>query len=129
VSVLKDANLAVKFVLELAALAAFAYWGATLDGVFVSVIVGIAAPALAAVLWGYFAAPKSRRRLPTRARVPFELSVLALAVALVAVYSTAIAIAFDAVVIVNAVLLTRLGQWEHKTQHDGTQRSTTGNAY
>jgi Protein of unknown function (DUF2568) len=110
---LKDANLAVKFILELAALAAFAFWGATLDGVLVSVIVGIAAPATAAVLWGLFAAPRSSRRLTTRSRVPFELSVFALgAAALVAVDWTAIAAAFAAVVIVNAVLLTRLDQWE-----------------
>ncbi len=113
VPLLKDANLAVKFVLELVSIAAFAYWGASLDGVVVAVVVGIAAPALAVVLWGTFAAPKASRRLPTRARVPFELSVFALAaVALVAVGWTAFAIAFAAVVVVNAVLLGQLDQWE-----------------
>jgi phosphotransferase system glucose/maltose/N-acetylglucosamine-specific IIC component len=113
VSALKDANLAVKFVLELLALAAFAYWGATLDGVVVAVIVGIAAPASVAVLWGLFAAPRASRRLPTRARVPFELSVFTLATAaLVAVGWTPIAIAFAAVVGLNAVLLGRLDQWD-----------------
>jgi hypothetical protein len=45
--------------------------------------------------------------------VPFELSVFALAVAaLVAVDWIAAAIAFAAVTSVNAVLLTRLDQWE-----------------
>jgi hypothetical protein len=113
VSALKDANLAVKFVLELLAIAAFAYWGTSLDGVWVSVIVGIAAPTLAVVLWGSFAAPRSSHRLPTRARVPFELSVFALAAgALLAVDWTAIAIAFATVVIVNAVLLAQLDQLE-----------------
>jgi hypothetical protein len=113
VSAVKDANLALKFVLELVAIAAFACWGASLDGVAVSVIVGIAAPASAVVLWGLFAAPRSSRRLPTRTRVPFELSVFALAAAaLLAVDWTAIAIAFAAVVAVNAFLLTRLDQWE-----------------
>lgn len=110
---MKDANLAVKFALELAAIATFAYWGATLDGVVVSVLVAVAAPASAVVLWGLFAAPRSSRRLPIRARVPFELSVFALAVAaLVAVDWIAAAIAFAAVTSVNAVLLTRLDQWE-----------------
>jgi len=113
VSALKDANLAVKFSLELAAIAAFALWGASLDGVLVSVVVGIAAPASAAVLWGLFAAPRSSRRLPTPARVPFELSVFALAgAALFALHWTAIATAFAAVVVVNALLLGLLDQWE-----------------
>jgi len=113
VSGLKGANLGVKFLLELAAIAAFAYWGASLDGVLVSVTVGIAAPVSFVALWGLFAAPRSARRLPTGARVPFELSVFALAAtALLAVEWTAVAIAFAAVVIVNAVLLTWLNQWE-----------------
>jgi len=113
VSALNDANLALKFVLELLAIAAFAYWGASLDGVLVSVIVGIAAPASAAALWGLFAAPRSSRRLPTRARVPFELGVFALAAGgLLAVDWTAVAVVFALVVIVNAALLARLDQWE-----------------
>ncbi len=113
VSALKDANLAVKFILELTAIAAFALWGASLDGVFISVVVGVAAPASALVLWGLFAAPRSSRRLPTPVRVPFELSVFALAAAaLLALDWTAIAIAFAAVVVVNAVLLARFDQWE-----------------
>ncbi len=110
---LRDANLAVKFILELAAIAAFALWGASLDGVLVSVVVGVAAPTSMVVLWGLFAAPRSSRRLPTRARVPFELSVFALATAaLLALGWIAIAIAFAAVVVVNALFLTRLDQWE-----------------
>ncbi len=113
VSALKDVNLAVKFLLELCAVAAFAFWGASLDGVLVSVVAGIAAPALAVVLWGSFAAPRSSRRLPTRARVPFELGVFALAAAaLFALDVTAIAIAFATVVAVNAVLLGWFDQWE-----------------
>jgi len=112
-SALKDANLAVKFVLELIAIAAFAYWGSQLPGVLVAVLVGVAAPAAAVALWGVFCAPTSARRLPTRLRVPFELGVFALAGgALVAAGRTGIAAGFGAVVIVNAVLLVRLGQLE-----------------
>jgi hypothetical protein len=113
VEAFKALNLALKFALELAAIAAFAYWGASLDGAVVSVIIGIAAPISAVAAWGLFAAPRSRRRLAIRARLPFELSVFALATAaLLAVNATALAIAFAAAVIVNAVLLTRLDQWE-----------------
>jgi hypothetical protein len=113
VPAIRDANLAVKFALELVAIAAFAWWGASLDGVFVGVVVGIAAPAAAVVLWGRFAAPRSKHRLRTRWRVPFELGVFALAAAaIVAVGSTAVAIVFTAAVIINAALLSWLGQWE-----------------
>ena len=105
-------NLAVKFLLELVALAAFAYWGSTIGSGIVSVLLGIAAPALAAVLWGTFAAPRARRRLRLGVRAPFELTVFALAVLALLRASSAAAIAFAAVVTLNAALLTTLGQWE-----------------
>jgi hypothetical protein len=113
VSTLKIANLAVKFLLELAAIAAFAYWGATRDGVVAGVLAGITAPALAVALWGTFAAPNATRRLPMRARVPFELGVFAVATgALIAVGWTIVAIVFAVVVLLNAALLTLWDQWE-----------------
>jgi hypothetical protein len=103
------ANLALKFLLELAAFAAFAVWGAS-----VSVLLGVAAQAVAILLWGTLAAPKSARRLPDRARIPFELAVFGLATAaLAATASAALAIAFGVLVVANAVLLTTLSQWEH----------------
>lgn len=106
---LRGANLALKFALELVAFAAFAYWGSHLGGV----LVGAAALAAAVVLWGRFAAPKASRRLPTGQRVPFELGVFALAAAaLFTAGLKAVAIAFAAVVVVNAILLWRLGQLE-----------------
>src|ERR1700751_4678316 len=74
-SMMRSANLLLKFGLELAALAALAYWASTLQGVAVSVAVAVAAPLGAAVLWGVFAAPSSSRRLETAARIPFELTV------------------------------------------------------
>jgi hypothetical protein len=66
--VLGVANLAVKFALELATLAAFAYWGGTVGAGAVPLLVGIAAPFLTVALWGRFAAPRARRRLPLRLR-------------------------------------------------------------
>ena len=64
--------------------------------------------------WALFAAPKSERRLPDAARVPFELAVFGLAVAaLAAAGSAGLAIVLGVLVAVNAVLLTTLGQWEH----------------
>lgn len=57
---------AVAFVSELAALAALAFWGATVpDAVVLKVVAGVGLPLVAAVLWGLFAAPKARiRRAP-----------------------------------------------------------------
>lgn len=112
-TVLRGANLALKFLLELAAFAAFAVWGASVGHGVVPVLLAIAAPALAIALWGVFAAPKSERRLSATARVPFELAVFGLAAAaLFAAASTELAIAFTVVAIVNAALLGLFGQWE-----------------
>jgi hypothetical protein len=108
----KAANLGAKFLLELAALASFAYWGASIGSGATSVVIAIAAPILAAVLWGRFAAPNSPRRLPTSQRVPFEMIVFALAaLALIASGATLVAALFVAAAIVNALLLTRFDQW------------------
>jgi Protein of unknown function (DUF2568) len=110
---LKAANLGLKFVLELAAIAAFAYWGASHSPVVLAVILAVALPALFIAAWGVWAAPRSRRRLPRETRVPFELSCFALAaVALIAAGATAAGIAFGVIAAVNAALLAALGQLE-----------------
>jgi len=109
---LKTANLALKFLLELAAFAAFAYWGTTVGTGVASVLVAIATAGTAIVLWARFAAPRSSRRLPTATRVPFELSVFGLAAAtMAAAVSLLAAFAFALAFLVNAVLLTLFGQW------------------
>jgi hypothetical protein len=52
VDVVKQANLALRFVLELAALATLGYWGATADkGRLVRVGLAVAAPLVAAIAW------------------------------------------------------------------------------
>ena len=53
---LKGANLALRFLLELAALAAVGYWGWDAGGP----LLAIAAVAAVAVVWGLFVAPKRR---------------------------------------------------------------------
>jgi hypothetical protein len=109
----KAANLAAKFTLELAALAAFAYWGGTVGSGAVSVLIAICAPLLVAVLWGMLAAPNASRRLPVPARIPFELAVFGLAaVALGSALSVLAGLLFAIAAIVNAALLTTFDQWE-----------------
>lgn len=106
---MKSANLAAKFLLELAALASLAYWGAVVGGVALAVL----APLAMAVVWGTFAAPKAKRRLAPRARIPLELTVFALAAAALAgAGHPVLAVILAAVMAVNAMLLTAFQQWE-----------------
>jgi hypothetical protein len=109
----KQLNLALKFLLEIAALVAIGIWGASLADGAVAVLCAIALPAVAAVLWGLLAAPRARRRLPLRWRAPFELGVFALgALALWRAASATSAAVLAFFVVANAVLLTTFGQWE-----------------
>ena len=104
---------AVKFGLELAAFAAFAYWGASVGSGLLSILFAAAAPALAITLWARFAAPRSQRRLPTASRIPFELSIFALAVAALLATGAAIAALVLAVLAAaSTALLTHFRQWE-----------------
>jgi len=106
-------NLAVKFLLELGALAAFGLWGASIADGPAAVLLAVGLPVIVAALWRTLAAPRARHRLPLRMRAPFELGVFALAsLALWQAGFGIAAAAFAAVALVNAVLLTALGQWE-----------------
>jgi hypothetical protein len=68
----KSLNLAVRFLLELGALAAFVYWGwQTGNTPLISTLLAAVTPLAAAALWGRFVAPKAKQRLedPLRAGV------------------------------------------------------------
>ncbi|MFE3388420.1 YrdB family protein [Streptomyces anulatus] len=59
------ANEILALLLELAAIGCLAWWGFTaVDGVLVSVLLGLGVPAAAVTLWGLFAAPRARFRPP-----------------------------------------------------------------
>ena len=111
---LQAANLALAFLLELAALAAFAYWGFnTGDSTLVHVVLGIGVPVLGAVLWGIFAAPKSTRRLQGIAYWAFKVAFFALAsAALVAAGQVTLGVLLGAVAAVNLILARVWGQSE-----------------
>ena len=79
-SLLKSANLALAFLLELVALGAFAYFGFTAtDTPAINIVLAIAFTVVAIVLWGLFAAPRSERRLRGRALIAFKVVFFALA--------------------------------------------------
>lgn len=111
--VMRAANLAIKFLLELAAIALLAAWGARTGHGLVSIVLAVAAPAAMIVLWGRYAAPRASRRLPARRRIPLELAVFAVA-GLLAYLSGlhALAITFAVAVVLNAIALSALNQWE-----------------
>lgn len=110
---LATANLALKFLLEVAAIAAFAYWGANTGAMPLSLILAVAAPAIAIAAWAVLAAPKAARRLPPETRIPFELTVfLGAVLALLVAGAPGPAVIMAGLVVLNAVGLTVLGQWE-----------------
>lgn len=103
-----SARHALKFVLELCALAALASWGATTGPVLANVVLGVGAPLLAALVWGRFAAPKSPHRLADGPRTVVETTVFATAAAaLLAAGAGALAAIFLVLVIANTWVLSR----------------------
>jgi Protein of unknown function (DUF2568) len=78
---LRGATLTARFLCELAMLAALAFWGYVVgDGVW-AWLLGLAAPAVAAVVWGTFVAPRAKVPVPAPVRVAIELGLFAAAAA------------------------------------------------
>jgi hypothetical protein len=95
--------LALRFLLELGALAALAWWGAG-----ISVAVAVAAPLLFAAAWGTFTSPKARVRLRLGARRAVELALwVAAAAALGAAWTPLAGAVFAAVAVADALALRR----------------------
>lgn len=70
-------NLLVRFLLELAALAALAWWGADAgDDALTSALLGAGLPLAAAALWTLFVAPRRRHELPRAVRFLVQVLVL-----------------------------------------------------
>ncbi len=101
-----NANDAVAFVVELAALAVLCAWGVRYGGTAASRwLLGLGLPAAAALLWGLFAAPRARYGGPVT-RLLVKLLVLGGAVvASFGVLPIGAAAAFAVVVAVNVTLM------------------------
>ena len=110
---MRSANLALKFLLELAAFAALAVTGARIGSGAVCVVLAIVLPAVAIAVWARWNAPRSPHRSPTASRVPLELAVFAAAaVGLIATGLVVWGAVLAVLVAGNALLLSTLRQWQ-----------------
>ena len=76
---LRGVTLTARFLSELAMLAALAFWGYVVGEGPWAWLLGVGAPALAAVVWGTFVAPRARIPVSAPVRVQIELVLYALA--------------------------------------------------
>ena len=98
---LKGANLALRFALELTALAAVGWWGWDVGGP----LLALAAVGVVVVVWGAFVAPKRRFDPAAPIRLAIELVVwLAAGGALYGTGHAALAVAFVVLAVVSGVL-------------------------
>ena len=104
-AVLKNINLALSFLLELAMLVAFGYWGFnTGDSTLVHILFGLGIPVIAIVIWSIYNAPMSKRRLPRTPRTILEVVMFSLAaLALAAAGQTTWAVLFAVLIVINQI--------------------------
>jgi hypothetical protein len=109
---IKGANLTSRFLLELCALGALAYWGfKTGGGLLAKIGLGIGAPLVAAVVWGAFVSPQAPVRLPGLLVLVLQVLVFGSAAAgLVATGHRTLALVFGVIVVINAMLMYVWGQ-------------------
>jgi hypothetical protein len=108
----RSLNLALAFLLELALLAAVAYWGSQLSAsTAVRWIVAVGAPLSLAVIWSLIASPDANWRLPPTPLVAFKLLVFTLGAALLfASGQRALGIGLEAIALINLALSVAYNQ-------------------
>lgn len=108
---MRAANLALRFALEMAVLAAYALWGASLLDGPLRVLSSVLCVVLATVGWGVLVAPKSQRRLADPGRLVAEvLIVVGAGAALWSAGRPGVGIGLTVVALSNAALVRR---WEN----------------
>lgn len=112
------ANLAIRFFLELAGVAAAAFWGFHLgDTATVHWLAGVAAPVLVVVVWARVMAPNARNSLGRGTRIVLGTGLLLLTAAgLGLAGQPSVAVLLGAAILLNAALMGVLG-----TEAFGTQ--------
>lgn len=110
---LANLNLVLAFTLELAMLAAFAYFGFRVtDHALVRRMLAIALPVATALLWGAVLAPKAAHRLPIVPGILLSLGLFLLAaLALYLSEQSVLAIVMSVAAVLHAALALLLKQW------------------
>lgn len=108
---MKDANLALRFLLELCALAALGYWRFQIGRGPTKFLLGLGVPLLSAIVWGMSVSPKAQVHVPEPFRFVLALVILGLAaVALAAAGRPVLASILAVLVGVNSILMYVWGQ-------------------
>jgi len=108
---LRNANLALAFLLELAALLAYAAVGALMPEGWLQPAAGVVAAGLFILVWGIWAAPRAKRRLRGVQLIWFKAAVFGFGVVVVALAGQPLwAGVFAALVALHLVLTLRLRQ-------------------
>ncbi len=103
------AALALRFALELGALAAMGWWGWRMGGPLLAVALVVAV----AAAWGALLSPRAAWPLPWPVRALLEAAVWVAAVgALVGLGAAGLAAAFSGVLAVDLVVLVGAGEWQ-----------------
>jgi hypothetical protein len=102
------ANELLAFLLEVVALGALCYWGFVVGpDVALKVVLGLGAPVVAAVVWGLFAAPRARVKLPLAGVLVVKAVVFgAAAVALWAAGQPVLGVVFAVLAVANTAVAT-----------------------
>ena len=105
--VFQYAIISIFFLLEIAMLVSFMYWGFHLDtSLLVKILFGIGAPILVAVIWGTFIAPKAS--IPVSVPIRILLQIILFSLAAMALYFSekgTLAIIFGTVVLIEMILM------------------------
>ncbi|HEY6411169.1 MAG TPA: YrdB family protein [Ktedonobacteraceae bacterium] len=106
-TILKNANLILAFLLELCVLVTLGYWGLqTGQGMIAKIGLAIGAPVVAVVIWALFGAPKAVWPLLGLWHLIVDVVFFgAAAVALLAAGQRQLAVAFALVVVINHILV------------------------
>ncbi len=111
-TVIKPANLLLRFLLELFALAGLGYWGFhTGSSLIVKLGLGLGAPLLAVVVWGSFVSPNAAVPVSTLVWLLLQLAIFGAAMAgLVASGHPSLAGVLGLAVVTNGILMYVWGQ-------------------
>jgi hypothetical protein len=105
--ILKYVNLALAFALELAMLAAYAFWGfGAVENTLLRIILGVGIPLIVAGIWGMYMAPRAAKPVTPQVKLVLLLVLFGgAALALAAAGQITLAAIFAALVVINQVLL------------------------